>query len=354
MTLDVLDRLPITTLFQAAWRRLPSPQQLLIDARHLNSKHHFYYFSWGRHALYWLIKTAGWPQVAVPDFTCPVVVDAITAAGAQPVFLKTNPHTLLLDLDSLPRVAKVPALIAVHTHGLVENLTAIKKLLPHIHIIEDCATALFSQFGSHALVGRRGHSVLVSLYKQVNGLNGALLTTSLDLTRYSQPEPAFSYWQRLFLRLDAPWQWYFDRCRRRQKHQLRRLPFIADQAAADLSRRLFSLNFIAAEKSAAQIQTLIPFYQQHAQSLTHVDTITIDKHTWPNLYRYPLLLKNNRDQVLLRLRSRGIFVDALWDDAYGDSEIARRILTLPIKPHYTPAHLARLFTALETSIKEVS
>ena len=350
MTLDVLDRLPVTTLFQAAWRRLPSPQQLLIDAHHLNSKHHFYYFSWGRHALYWLIKTAGWPQVAVPDFTCPVVVDAITAAGAQPVFLKTDPHTLLLDLDSLSPAAKVPAIVAVHTHGLVENITAIKKLLPHIHIIEDCAPALLSRQGNH-LVGRRGHSVLVSLYKQVNGLNGALLTTSLNLTRYSQPEPALSYWRRLLLRLDGPWQWYFDRRRRHQKHQLRHLPFVTDQAAADLSRRLFSLNFTAAEKSAAQIQALIPFYQQHTQSLANVEAITIDKHTWPNLYRYPILLKNNRDQVLLRLRSQGIFVDALWDDAYGNSEITPHILTLPIKPEYNQAIINQLFTALEQATK---
>ncbi len=346
MTIDVLDRLPPTSLLKALFRDFPSPHQLLSQAEHLNPKHQTHYFNWGRNALFWLIKAAKWPKVAVPDFTCPVVVEAITQAGAQPIFLPTSPHTLLLDLDGLKKTRPAPALIAVHTHGLVENITAIRKILPDTHIVEDCATALFSRFGNH-LVGRRGDSVLFSLYKQVNGLNGALLTTNLKFSRYQQPEPSLFQYRRLILNTAGPWQWYLNHLRRRQKHQLRRFPFTANKSASDLARRLFSFNLTRAEASAQKIQSLLPVYHERAQSLTVINPISIDIKTQPHLYRYPILLKQNRDEILLKLRSQGVFVDALWDDSYGDSPISRSILTLPIKSTYTPEIINQLFNQLQ-------
>lgn len=348
MTFDVLDRLHLPDLFQAALRQFPAPDQLLHQVHHLSPKHQIYYFDWGRNALYWLIKTANWQTVAMPDFTCPVVIEAVTAAGAKPLFLKTDPTTLLLDQTKLKAASSAQAIIAVHTHGLVEDIRAIRHALPGTHIIEDCATALFSQAGIN-FVGRQGDSVLISLYKQVNGLNGAILTTKLKVDRYRQREPAIFQWKRLFLHTSGPWQWYLNRLRRYSPQQLRRFPFTANLSPSDLARNLFSLNFDSAREAFEKIQTLIPIYQKLTSSLPQVNPVVINPKTRPHLYRYPILI-DHRDDVLLKLRSQRIFIDALWYDSYGNSEIAKRILTLPIKPHYTPSHVSQLFNALEQAM----
>ena len=82
-------------------------------------------------------------QVITVSNTAVPTVSAITAAGAEPVFVDIDPETYLMNVDQVKaRInKKTKAVIAVHLYGQAVDMDKLKKTTKKkgIYIIEDCA-----------------------------------------------------------------------------------------------------------------------------------------------------------------------------------------------------------------------
>lgn len=82
-------------------------------------------------------------QVITVSNTAVPTVSAITAAGAEPVFVDIDPETYLMNVDQVKaRInKKTKAVIAVHLYGQAVDMDELKKTTKKkgIYIIEDCA-----------------------------------------------------------------------------------------------------------------------------------------------------------------------------------------------------------------------
>lgn len=89
-------------------------------------------------------------EVITVSNTAVPTVSAITAAGAEPVFVDINPNTYLMDVDQIPSKisSKTKAIIVVHLYGQTVDMLKIKKikLKYKLKIIEDCAQSTGAKF----------------------------------------------------------------------------------------------------------------------------------------------------------------------------------------------------------------
>ncbi len=104
----------------------------------------------GRASLYVILKALGLPNgagVGVPLFCCPVVFDAISQAGCEPVFIDIETSDYTLSATDLARKRhRLAAVVAVHMFGHPADMDAINTLCGDIPVIEDCAQSLFSVY----------------------------------------------------------------------------------------------------------------------------------------------------------------------------------------------------------------
>jgi dTDP-4-amino-4,6-dideoxygalactose transaminase len=142
-------------------------------------------FSNGREALYALLHAlhigAG-DEVIVQAYTCVVVVNAIRATGATPVFVDIEKSTLGLDCEELRRAMnpKVKAVICQHTFGLPSPLADLRAICDahRVPLIEDCAHVLPDDADRDA-IGTIGDFALLSFGrdKAISGVTGGAIVS---------------------------------------------------------------------------------------------------------------------------------------------------------------------------------
>lgn len=85
-------------------------------------------------------------KVGVPLYCCPVVLNAVKAAGFRVRFLDVDPETYCLSLDHVAsKCSDVEAVVAVHMFGNVCDVVNLRRSAPGIPIVEDCAQGLGSR-----------------------------------------------------------------------------------------------------------------------------------------------------------------------------------------------------------------
>lgn len=89
-------------------------------------------------------------QVITVSNTAVPTVAAITASGAEPVFVDIDPETYLMDIKEIPSKIskKTKAIIVVHLYGQTVDMTEINKIKSKykLKIIEDCAQSTGAKF----------------------------------------------------------------------------------------------------------------------------------------------------------------------------------------------------------------
>lgn len=86
-------------------------------------------------------------SVAVPLYCCPVVFEAVLAAGCNPRFIDVDSDTYCISArDLAAKSSEVDAVIAVHMFGNLCDIPRLQSAAPRKPVIEDCAQALGSRF----------------------------------------------------------------------------------------------------------------------------------------------------------------------------------------------------------------
>ncbi len=127
-------------------------------------------------------------RIGVSAYNCRTVFQAIEAAGHNPVFIDIT-KDLKLDLSSLEKQGRnLDALIVTHLFGLVNSIDEIRRIVPGIPVIEDCAHAFLSgDYNNYA--GTEGDFGVFSMGKgkfPSIGDGGIILVNNkkyLDMTR---------------------------------------------------------------------------------------------------------------------------------------------------------------------------
>lgn len=105
-----------------------------------------YYYNYGRTALREILRALNLKEgtgIGIQVLTCPTVFKTIKDLNLKPVFLDINDN-FTLDIPDIERKKNdLEVIIATHTFGIQCDIKEIKKVLPGIPIIEDCAHSFF-------------------------------------------------------------------------------------------------------------------------------------------------------------------------------------------------------------------
>ncbi len=128
----------------------------------------------GTDALHLVLRAAGVgadDEVVVPAFTFIATAEAVSHAGARPVFADIDPATYNLDPASLEAAItpRTRAVIVVHLYGHTANLELISAICARrgLAMIEDCAQAFGADFAGKS-AGAWGEAGCFSFYPTKN------------------------------------------------------------------------------------------------------------------------------------------------------------------------------------------
>jgi len=131
-----------------------------------------YLYARGRYALAEAIRLAcdntDKPRVAVNALTCSVVIDAIHAAGALPLYIDVDSDTAHFSADSLESAlddqSSVCAVIVQNTYGRMIDIAPIETLAQthHLTLIEDIAHSIGQSYPDGREAGMVGDLVMLS------------------------------------------------------------------------------------------------------------------------------------------------------------------------------------------------
>jgi dTDP-4-amino-4,6-dideoxygalactose transaminase len=157
----------------------------------------------GTDAIYLSLKALGigtGDEVIVPVNTFIATSEAVTIAGARPVFVDCDPRTYLLDLTKVSnllekrahnRGGKIKAIIPVHLYGRINPMNEIMELAKtyDLKVMEDSAQAHLAEWDGQP-AGSHGHMATFSFYPGKNlgafGDAGAIVTNDPALAELSK------------------------------------------------------------------------------------------------------------------------------------------------------------------------
>jgi perosamine synthetase len=121
--------------------------------KYFDGGHETIFFSSGRSALYFGLKSLGigsGDEVIVQSFTCVAVPNAIVWCNAKPVYCDTG-NDFNIDIDMIEKLInkKTKAIIVQHAFGIPADIERISNIASknNIYLIEDCAVSLGSSVG---------------------------------------------------------------------------------------------------------------------------------------------------------------------------------------------------------------
>ena len=127
-------------------------------------------------------------EVITTPFTFMATAEAITHAGATPVFVDIDPQTFNIDITKIPPAItnKTKAIMPVHLFGHPVNMSALMDIAQshNLLVIEDCAQATGAEWAGQK-IGSIGHIGCFSFFPTKNlggcGDGGAVTTNDKTL-----------------------------------------------------------------------------------------------------------------------------------------------------------------------------
>lgn len=87
-------------------------------------------------------------RIGVMAYNCHTVFNAVAQAGCELEFIDVTKDLLIDLIDLKAKSNNLRALVVTHLFGIQNDITAIRDILPHLPIIEDCAHAYGSTDGA--------------------------------------------------------------------------------------------------------------------------------------------------------------------------------------------------------------
>jgi dTDP-4-amino-4,6-dideoxygalactose transaminase len=381
---DIVSRVSPGTLCRAVFNCVKGKNdtyvsRYLYDSGIVEKGKNLAFFNYGRNALYLLFqrKFAG-KEIIFPAFICPTVIVAAVKAGVKPNLMDVNLEDFNLDINNVPgeELARADALFINHTFGVPADMDEILKRTQQrpIYLIEDVAQALFARY-KNKYVGCFGDAVLLSMYKQVPNIDGAILISDLDIEKPDSSITGCTELARLFWLTSGPQQYGLNLIRQRrhlspESVELQRLP--KSRRPSSLSLSLFATMLPARQESVERKRVILGYYQKRANASKYVIPQRIDVANEPSGFNFSVRLRPEiahiRDGLLTALRRRGIFLDRLWHDApvslpfFQDylkhdcrnaQLLAKSVINMPVKEGYQESGVNSLFDTLEGVIEEL-
>lgn len=277
-----------------------------------------YSFNYIRSGLEFILKQSSLKKakrILCPAFICPVVPETIRKCGMEVRTVDADLKTWNMDVNNLP---DADAALVCHTFGARCN---IPEKMP---IIEDCA-----HFFDKKLEGDFG---LYSLSKQLPNLRGGYVVTEEDLSG------AYDHLDRdrldfgVFVKIGGPHRRVLNFLRSKK-----RLPECQSDEGWNILKapRIFSMNF----DRKTQVYKQLKGHFEKLELGEHFLLQHMPKDSVP--FNFSIRLKEDsaarRDEILLKLRRKGVFGDRLWynADTSGHSNaslLARTVVNLPLHP----------------------
>lgn len=270
-------------------------------------------------------------EVVVPAFTFEATANVVLACGARPVFADIKDDYNIDPRDVSKKVGKkTKAVIPVDVYGYPADLDEIREIAERhsIKMIEDAAESLGAEYRGRP-AGKTDHSGCFSLYatKVITSGEGGAITTDDDE--------------------------FADRVRLVRNHGMREG---YDTRVLGFNYRLPELPAAIASVQMDRLDGYIEARRKNAKAITErilplkgveLRQVSEDrKHVW---YLYTVFLTKRRDEIMERLRARGVGAAAYWETPvnkmplYKDLGFARlklpkaesaagHVLSLPVHP----------------------
>lgn len=288
------------------------------------------------------LELAPGDEVIVPDFTFIASAEAIAFLGLKPVFVPCNPHTFLLDYDSVEKAIThaTKAIIPVHLFGQCADMENLMKLAQKndLYVIEDNAQSLGSEYtfsdGKKSKAGTIGHIGTTSFFPSKNlgcyGDGGAVFTNNEQLAQRIRSIANHGMSQKY-------------------KHELIGMNSRLDEIQAAVLRvKLKHLNIFNAERNA-----VADYYDKALQEISNISTPVRTENSTHVFHQYTIKLKN-RDALKAFLHEKGIpsmvyypiplhaqeaFKNLNCNQVTETHQLCNEVLSLPMHPELTHEEL---------------
>ncbi len=295
-------------------------------------------------------------EVIVPDFTYIATANAVSYAGAKPVFVDIEQDTYNIDTREIEKAItqKTKAIIPVHLFGQPANMPAIIRIAQkyNLKIIEDAAQAhgaMIKMNGKWRMVGSIGDASCFSFYPSKNlgalGDAGIVVTNNeyiykkllvlRDCGRVSKYEHSvIGYNARLDTLQAAILRVKLKRLKRWNQMRIR---------AAQTYNRLFQdTNTVITPFVAEGVKHI---YHVYALRIKRRDRIVkaLKKNGIAILIHYPIPLHLQKAYADLKYKERDFPVS---------EKIAKEIISLPMYPHLQEKQIKFIVKVIKEALEE--
>lgn len=288
-------------------------------------------------------------EVIVPAFTFEATANVVLAAGAKPVFADIKEDYNIDPADVKRKVTKkTKAVIPVDVYGYPADLDEVKEVADRhsLRVIEDAAESLGAEYRGRPS-GKGCDAGCFSLYatKVITSGEGGAITADDDE--------------------------FADAARLVRNHGMREG---YDTSVLGFNYRMPEMSAAVASVQMDRLAGYVEARTRNARTLTETVSrmkgvsLTQDsndrKHVW---YLYTVALTKKRDEVMRRLRDRGVGAAVYWATPVnkmplyaslghsrlrlpGAERAARSVLSLPVHPGVDQAQIQKVASEFEKAV----
>lgn len=287
-------------------------------------------FSKGRAALSEAVRlaTGGSGEVAVTSMTCFVVIEAIKAAGCQPLYIDINPRSLQFDAKTLKNTIEgrdVRAVIIQNMLGIPVDIDEMLQVAKQANtaVIEDLAHAVGGHYADGREIGTIGDYTMLSFGrdKMIDTINGgALIVRTSDVgAAIKPPIETVALFQQFRDRLYPSLAWkvrlLFPSGLGKYLLAVAYKLKLAIRSADGGTHPSLKLPHWQARLALEQLRGIKEKVEKRQENQTlYLEALSkFSPDISSNGVRLPLVVKN-RDAVVTKLKEKGYFVEDIWYD----------------------------------------
>ena len=234
-------------------------------------------------------------EVIIPDYTYPATASVVSIVGAKPIILDINPETMLIDYDQLEQAvtSKTKAILPVSLFGNPLDYDRLNKIKNDygLKIVEDAACSVGASFQNER-VGKHADLTVFSMHPRkfiTTGEGGMLVTDDTEL---------------------ASWINSYKHFGMNTSSNTSAVSFQQIGTNYKLSNLLSAIGTEQMKQVDSLLERRLSLATHYKTLLKDIDDIKLPITTKSGIHSYQsfCIFINNRDEVMLSMRNKGIEV----------------------------------------------